>query len=117
MALGLPGERWRPSLGGDNQAVSRTMAVPRRKPFDGKFVNPFTFVKLFTTSPMITKMTLFNMFQMLSEGKISREEYRKLKETTTRFNTERDGEAPVVARGCSVATSARGLTPSDELCL
>lgn len=50
-------------------AVPETLPPEKRRPFNGRFVHPFTFFRLFSTSPMLTKMSVFNAFQILSEGK------------------------------------------------
>ena len=51
-------------------SMNETLTPERRRPFDGKYRNPFTFLSLFNTTPMLTKMTVFNTFQVLTEGKI-----------------------------------------------
>ena len=40
-----------------------------RKPFVGKYVSPFSFLRLFRTTPMLTQLTLFNVFLLVTEGK------------------------------------------------
>ena len=43
--------------------------ILRRKPFDGKYRQPFTFLGLFRTSPMLRQLTLFNHAAVLTEGR------------------------------------------------
>lgn len=41
----------------------------KRRPFNNRLVNPFTFLDLFRTTRMLTRLTVFNMFEILTEGK------------------------------------------------
>ncbi len=43
--------------------MPETLQPEKRKPFNGMYVQPFNFVRLFSTTPMLTRMTFFNLFQ------------------------------------------------------
>ena len=51
------------------RVVPEALQPARRKPLDGKYRQPFTFFDLFRTTPILTKMTCFNVLEIFTEGK------------------------------------------------
>lgn len=49
--------------------LEETLVEAKKKHFDGKFKSPLNFFELFTLSPMLRQVTVFNMLQCLGEGK------------------------------------------------
>mmetsp|Transcript_153449 Transcript_153449/g.282733 ORF Transcript_153449/g.282733 Transcript_153449/m.282733 type:complete len:430 (-) Transcript_153449:140-1429(-) len=49
--------------------MPETLALDHRRPFNRRYVSPFSFFKLFRTTPMLTALTVCNTFSLLNDGK------------------------------------------------